>query len=51
MDTTINDFYTHWDKNKPDALTQQEYRKSIQGLTEEEMALMQNQQHYYQLSF
>ncbi len=51
IDTTINDFYTHWDKNKPDAIALQEYKKSIQGLSKEELALMENNQHYYQLSF
>ena len=28
MDTTINDFYTHWDKNKPDAF---KHNKSIEN--------------------
>ena len=51
LDTTINDFYTSYDRNQPDAISYQEYNKSLKGLTDEEIEMMQNKQHYYELSF
>lgn len=51
IDPTINDFYTNWDRNKPDAIDQNEYAKSLANMSEEEKQLLEKSENYYELSF
>lgn len=51
IDPTINDFYTNWDRNKPDAIDQNDYAKSLANMSEEEKQLLEKSENYYELSF
>ena len=48
VDTTINDFYNKWDREKT---AQEEYEAYLNTLTEEDKAIVESQDHYYQISF
>jgi hypothetical protein len=51
IDPSINDFYTNWDKNKPDAIDQNDYDKTMSSISEEEKLLLEKSENYYELSF
>lgn len=50
-DPTLNDFYTTYDPDVPNALDMQEYDQYIAGLSEEEKALLNSGMNYYEIEF
>lgn len=51
IDTTLNDFYTKWDKYALDENQLKEYEKSIAGLTEKEIEALNSTKTYYEIEF
>ncbi|MDF1694558.1 MAG: M1 family metallopeptidase, partial [Saprospiraceae bacterium] len=50
-DPTLNDFYTTYDADVPNALDIQEYEEYIAGLSEDEKALLNSGMNYYEIEF
>ena len=50
-DPSLNDFYTTYDPDVPNALDIQEYEESIAGLSEEDIALLNSGMNYYEIEF
>lgn len=50
-DTTLNDFYTNYDSDKPTKGQIEQYNKTISTYTEEEKNILENNKHYYQVTF
>jgi hypothetical protein len=51
IDPTINDYYTTWDRNKPDKITMDEYSKVLANMSPEEKKLMEASKNYYEIAF
>lgn len=51
IDTTLNDFYTKWDKYALDENQLKEYEKSIAGMTDKEVETMNSSKTYYEIEF
>jgi len=51
IDTTLNDFYTKWDKYALDENQLKEYEKSIAGLTDKEIEALNSTKTYYEIEF
>jgi hypothetical protein len=51
IDTTLNDFYTTYDRNKPDADQISEYEKSVSNLTKEELEMLNTTKTFYEIEF
>lgn len=49
IDTTLNDFYTNWDKNKPDENEIKEYQKSLTTMSDSEKALLNSDKVFYEI--
>jgi len=50
-DPTLNDFYTTYDPDVPNALDMQEYEEYVAGLSEEQKALLNSGMNYYEIEF
>lgn len=50
-DPTLNDFYTTYDADVPNALDLQEYQEYYAGLSDDQKALMNSGMHYYEIEF
>jgi len=50
-DPSIEDYYTDYDPLDKDALHQEEYKKYLNSLSDQEKELIEKDQHYYTLSF
>lgn len=50
-DPTLNDFYTTYDPDVPNALDMQEYDEYLARLSEEEKALLNSGMNYYEIEF
>ncbi len=50
-DPTLNDFYTTYDPDVPNALDRQEYDEYYAGLSEDEKALLNSGMNYYEIEF
>jgi hypothetical protein len=51
IDTTLNDFYTHYDKFSTDPNEIKEYQKSISLLTSEEIQKINSPDYFYEIEF
>lgn len=51
IDTTLNDFYTKWDKYALDENQIKEYEKSIEGMTDKEVEATNSTKTYYEIEF
>jgi hypothetical protein len=51
IDPSLNDFYTNRDASVPDVQNQSEYEKLYASMSEEEKALMDKSQNYYEVKF
>ena len=51
MDPTINDLYTNYDPLASDAIDDKEYKEYLEKATDEEKALLEGKEHFYQLEF
>ena len=51
IDTTIRDFYTTYDPLDVDVLDEMEYEQLLASLSNSERALLNNNKHYYQITF
>lgn len=51
IDTTLNDFYTRWNKNSIDQNEINGYKKSILNLSESEIDIINSQKLYYEIQF
>ena len=50
-DTTLNDFYTKWNRNIVDVYEVQAYEKSIADMSQEEIQLLNSEKYFYELEF
>lgn len=50
-DPTLDDFYTTYDADVPNALDQQEYQEYYAGLSDDQKALMNSGMNYYEIEF
>ena len=50
-DTTLNDFYTKWNRNIVDVYEVQAYEKSIAGMSQEEIQLLNSEKYFFELEF
>jgi len=48
-DPSLDDYYTTYDRLAKDAIDREEYQKSIEGMSEEEKALLNSQKNYYEV--
>lgn len=51
IDTSLNDFYTSYNRLQPDENETIEFQKSLQSMTEEEKQILLSQDLYYEVSF
>jgi aminopeptidase N len=51
IDTTIRDFYTTYDALEVDAVDQSDYEQFVRNLSPQELDLLNNGKHYYQITF
>jgi hypothetical protein len=51
QDPTLNDFYNSYDKDQPDLISQSEYSAAIAKMSEEEKALINSSNNYYEIKF
>ncbi len=50
-DSTIKDFYTNWNKNTINVSEVQAYEKSILGMTDDEIELLNSEKYFYEMEF
>lgn len=50
-DPTLDDFYTTYDPTVPNALDKQEYQEFVDGLSEDQKALLNSGLNYYEIEF
>lgn len=50
-DPRLADFYTNWDRFKPNKLDREESQKYIETLSDEEIAMLKSGKNYYELTF
>ena len=48
-DPSLDDYYTTYDRLAKDAIDREEYQKSIEGMSEEEKALLNSDKNYYEV--
>lgn len=51
IDTTLNDFYTTYNRNQADADQVSEYEKSVANLTKEEQSILNSTKTFYEIEF
>jgi hypothetical protein len=51
LDPTIDDFYTNYDPLEVDIIDEEQHDKFINSLTDEERAMLEDDKHFYQMSF
>lgn len=49
IDTTLNDFYTHWNRNAVTDEDIDEYKQSISNMTEDEVTMLNSTKLYYEI--
>jgi len=51
IDTTLNDFYTSYDPDKPTRVQIEQYNKTLSTFSAEEKNILNNNKHYYEVTF
>ena len=51
LDPSIDDFYTNYDPLEVDIIDEEQHDKFIKSLTDEEKAMLEDDKHFYQMSF